>query len=334
MHLFFLCPFSKAAWFSYPWYIRTEVIASNHRSVPNFIQALLTSGHPSASLEYIFTFLWCLWKARNDQLFCRKAHKPYQVFVATQAILQGAKLGDQAQNNQTQALVQKREIPKRASPIQEQNSFMDAATSQNLQNNLQVIPTPGTTVADPWSIPGTKIFTDAAWTQQHNHDSPPSRAGLGIIIQLEGAHQCTRLLISAVSPPAISALQAEVFGLLLAANLVHHLQLQQVTFFTDCAILAKAAASRNIIEDPGHWQIRPQLATLFSRPSFRKQKIFHIPRCMNFKAHFQAKLATRIQDKPFSIRCISTQESAPCTFKDVISHFSDALCTLTSVKCC
>jgi ribonuclease HI len=192
----------------------------------------------------------------------------------------------------------------------------------------------GSTARNPWSIPGTKIFTDAAWTQ-HNQESRPSWAGLGIYIQVEGAHHCARLLISAISPPATSALQAEAFGLLLAANLVHHLQLQQVTFFTDCAILAKAATTRNIIEDPGHWQIRPQLAALFSSPSFHQQKIFHVPRGTNFKAHFQAKLATRMHDKPFYMRCLSSsQENVACTLRDVISDFSDALCTLTSVKYC
>jgi hypothetical protein len=104
-----------------------------------------------------------------------------------------------------------------------------------------------------------------------------------------------------------------------------------MSLLTDCAILAKAAATRNIIEDPGHWQIRPQLAAFFSSPSFPQQIIFHVPRCTNFKAHFQAKLATRMQDKPFSIRCLSrTQENVACTFRGVISYFSDALCTLTS----
>jgi hypothetical protein len=293
---------------------------------------MLTSGHPLATLEYVYTFLWCLWKARNDQLFCRKAHKPYQVFAATQAILQETKLEDQAQNRPLQDLVQKREEHIQASPIQDQINATESAISRNQLMNLQVLPTPGTTVADPWSIPGTKIFTDVAWMQ---HCSSPSCAGLGIFIQLEGAHHCTRLLISAISPPATSALQAETFGLLLAANLVHHLQLQNVTFFTDYAILAKAAATRNIIENPGHWQIRPQLATLFTASSFHGGKIFHVPRCMNFKAHFQAKLATRIKDKPFCIRCISsTEENTTCSYKDVILDFSDALCTITSVKCC
>jgi hypothetical protein len=60
MHLLFLCPFSKAAWFSHPWYIRSEALATTHRSIPEIIHAIFSSGHPMASIENIYTFLWCL----------------------------------------------------------------------------------------------------------------------------------------------------------------------------------------------------------------------------------------------------------------------------------
>jgi hypothetical protein len=38
----------------------------------------------------------------------------------------------------------------------------DSVTSENLDNSLQVLPTTTTTVADPWTIPGTKNFRDPA----------------------------------------------------------------------------------------------------------------------------------------------------------------------------
>jgi hypothetical protein len=50
MHLLFLCPFSKAAWFSHPWYIRSEALATTHRSIPEIIHAIFSSGHPMASI--------------------------------------------------------------------------------------------------------------------------------------------------------------------------------------------------------------------------------------------------------------------------------------------
>ena len=71
MHLFFLCPFAKAAWYSYPWFIKTEPIAQHNISVPQMIKALLSSNHPQINIASLYTFMWCLWKSRNDNRFCR-----------------------------------------------------------------------------------------------------------------------------------------------------------------------------------------------------------------------------------------------------------------------
>lgn len=60
IHLFFTCPFAKAAWFSEPWNIRSEFFVQNFDSIPAIIQALLTFNHPHASLNNIMTFLWCI----------------------------------------------------------------------------------------------------------------------------------------------------------------------------------------------------------------------------------------------------------------------------------
>jgi hypothetical protein len=57
MHMLFLCAFSKAAWFSAPWFIRTEILAENHRSVSQMIQALLSSGHPHINIFYFIYLL-------------------------------------------------------------------------------------------------------------------------------------------------------------------------------------------------------------------------------------------------------------------------------------
>jgi hypothetical protein len=76
MHILFLCPFSKAAWFSHPWYLRIEYLATLHNNLTDMIQALLSSGHPQINLTSLYTFLWCLWKARNDCLFNRQSLRP------------------------------------------------------------------------------------------------------------------------------------------------------------------------------------------------------------------------------------------------------------------
>ena len=68
MHMFFLCPFSRAAWFCFPWFIKIEMLAEHHHTIPNLIHALLASGHPHINTTTLYTFLWCLWKARNDSV--------------------------------------------------------------------------------------------------------------------------------------------------------------------------------------------------------------------------------------------------------------------------
>jgi hypothetical protein len=62
-HLFFLCPFVKAAWFSKPWFLRSEVLVQNANSFVALLLSLLSSGQSDASLTSLATFLWCLWKA-------------------------------------------------------------------------------------------------------------------------------------------------------------------------------------------------------------------------------------------------------------------------------
>jgi hypothetical protein len=44
MHILFLCPFSKAVWFSHPSHLRTEYLATLHNNLADMIQALLSIG--------------------------------------------------------------------------------------------------------------------------------------------------------------------------------------------------------------------------------------------------------------------------------------------------
>jgi hypothetical protein len=80
----------------------------------------------------------------------------------------------------------------------------------------------------------------------------------------------------------VSALHAEAFPLQLAVAVDLILQIQQPSYFTDCATQAKAVTANNIFYAPGHWQIRPQLDFLCFRffqanklPSGSKKFEFH-----------------------------------------------------------
>jgi hypothetical protein len=95
-----------------PWYIRTEVIAENNHSIPQMLNILLNSAHPEININSLYTFLWFLWKARNDTLFGRKFCKPLQVYPAANAIMQGSRLEDvmavQDQHSVTAVVQQKK----------------------------------------------------------------------------------------------------------------------------------------------------------------------------------------------------------------------------------
>jgi hypothetical protein len=86
-HLFFLCPFAKAAWFLSPWFLRPEVFTQNVDSFSSVLLSLLSLDHPEANLNSIATFLWCLWKARNDELFGRKKTKRKQIAMHAKALM-------------------------------------------------------------------------------------------------------------------------------------------------------------------------------------------------------------------------------------------------------
>lgn len=299
MHMLFLCPFSKAAWFSSPWFIRTEVFAATHPSVPELIQALLSSAHPHSNITTLYTFLWCLWKARNDVQFGGKFCKSSQVFPVANAIIHASKLEDLVTS-------------------QEQSLTFSASQLQVPQQ-------------DPSLLAGNVIFCDAAWKNEGSNKS--SSAGIGIIIQTRGNQHYNELHISALSPPVSSPLQAEAFGLLLATMLAERLHIQEPRFYTDCSVLASEAATTSIFEDSGHWVIRPILASIRASSAFCASRIAHTNRCFNVKAHHQAKLACKIQTRSLAVRCLSS-DTGFFPGRDVLSMSSVKPFTLLSVKCC
>ena len=155
MHILFLCPFSRAAWFHFPWYIRTENLATHHQSITSMITFLLASGHPTMNIPNLYTFLWCLWKARNENLFAKKGGKPTHVFAVANAILQAWKL----------------EVAEPDIEERQQNNVNKSLSA------AQLPPTP-----NPDLEAGNILLYDAAWKEQQGGDPHP--AGLGVIIHL------------------------------------------------------------------------------------------------------------------------------------------------------
>jgi hypothetical protein len=67
--------------------------------------------------------------------------------------------------------------------------------------------------------------------------------------------------------------------------------------------LAAAASAGDIMELPDHWEIRPLLASITSNEVFNAHNIFHIKRGLNFRAHYQAKLGRRLQNRLCTLKC-------------------------------
>jgi hypothetical protein len=213
-HLFFLGPFAKAAWFLEPWFLRSEIFMHNANSFALVLLSLLSSGHPEANLETIATFLWCLWKSRNDKLFGRKDTTPQQVARNARALLQDLEV----------------------SPL----TPIDNSSSQD--RGSRVSPKPGETVASFVDFAGAKIFFDATWKLLPGQRA--ARPGIGIYLIIPGSQgDVADVLISAISSPVASAIQVEAQALMLAGHIASSLMLTSPVFFSDNLNLARTVAA-------------------------------------------------------------------------------------------
>lgn len=204
----------------------------------NTIWALVKSDHPHATLSNIFTFMWCLWKSRNDKLFQRKDTSPLQVFSAAQAIKKSLSLEMQAK---------------------EQGKSGFEISDQCKQDKGEIIQ--GTTVDRAKLSTPIKIFVDAAWKEQEQSTSTGTRkAGIGIFMQTQEEERKTQIRIYALYLEAQSTLHAEALAIKLASIILSRLKIQEAAILTDNLTLAKAAAARAPATQPGHWLIRGVLA--------------------------------------------------------------------------
>jgi hypothetical protein len=186
IHLFFTCHFVKAAWFSSPWYIRTEMIIQNTRSLPQILLNILSMPHPHASLENILTFMWCIWKSRNDCLFGRKKVEPYQI------------------NINAQALLNKIELPK---PTDVTLQVMPQTIQLTKQQGLLE---QGETLTADLQVPGARIYSDAAWKSKKALGTTGIEAtGIGVFMQFN-LNECSyNVMVQASTSLTSSVLQAE-----------------------------------------------------------------------------------------------------------------------------
>lgn len=313
MHLFFTCPFAKAAWFSEPWYIRTEQLALNHTTIPAIIISLLNSNHPQASLINVMTYLWCIWKARNDVLFSRKTNTPLQVYQVMQAILKNQELALDTRNIDPQIL------PKQSSRNQRLHKQTNEDTGiQHITRN------------------GCRVFTDAAWTPAPDNTTVgATTTGIGIFVQLEEQQHQGNISIAATGVHVTSPLQAEALALLAAAQIATKVVTTgEITFFTDNQVLAKAADSRDLQNKPGHWEIRNYLAA-FIITGHSQVQVIHIPRNFNSRAHRCATQVYHLNSNTRSkLSCCNPEHLGDhCPTLAKLGNIMIQQCKITNVTC-
>jgi hypothetical protein len=174
IHLFFLCPFSRAAWFTHPWHLKSDVLVANQDSMHSIISSMLSMNHPYVSLQNVFTFLWCMWKARNDCLFQRKSSLPHQVHFMEKAIR------DCYEEAVSNATMHQAALPDR-SPI-----------------GSGVIPLQGATISSDLLVAGNRIYSDASWKNTKNPGSSYlQNTGLGVVLHLENGSASNYIMVQA-----------------------------------------------------------------------------------------------------------------------------------------
>jgi hypothetical protein len=260
-HLFFLCPFAKAAWFLNPWFLRSKILTQN---VNSFATVLHSLNHPEENMNFIATFLWCLWKTRNNDLFGRKKTKPHQVAMHAKALLQDLEVTPLLPNTVN-------------APTGHQHRQVGAEKS-------------GETISADFNFVGPKLYVDAAWKPRPKQTT--MTAGLGIYNALTDQDPRTDIF-SAASSPAISlSLQAVAQALrILAANFASSLNMANPGFFTDCSNLEKAAAAPGATDQAMLWEIRRQAIEFQNVTLSLQLRIFHISREINGVAHQCARQA-------------------------------------------
>jgi hypothetical protein len=144
--------------------------------------------HPHATIQNIFTFLWCIWKARNDDVFCRNPSMPHQIHQAAQALTNAESLQLSSQPAGTQL---ERNRERQSSSLLAQDS--------TLKSDLL--------------ITGTKVFSDASWqTKKIPGQQGQPATGVGVYIQTNGEFAPGKIVIQASTASSASPLLAEAAG--------------------------------------------------------------------------------------------------------------------------
>jgi hypothetical protein len=247
---------------------------------------LLNMNHPHGTLQNVLTFMWCIWKSRNDCLFDRKKGEPYQINLNAQAIHNNLETVDtfeavlQVQPN-LHGQQKTTATPAQRTTLQ---TLQGQDTCQHA-HALVAVPEQGITLRSDLLVTGAKMFADASWKCNKVPNFPGFETGIGVFLQYKAGNQEFCVMVQASTSVTTSVLQAEAKALLLAARLADLLRIHRPTFPTDNLSLAKIATSKTINHALLHWDSRHILADFFNTTSRLHAQVFHIRRDLNGVAH-------------------------------------------------
>ena len=260
-------------------------------------------------LNFYFTFMWCLWKSRNDCLFCRKNGLPHQVNMAATALLSNLETHDLSH-------------PKVPSSTREQAI------------QASVLPPQGSPTKSDFYVTGPKLHFDTTWKPNKISTLRHSKAGLGVYCHFQENALDIDIFIQASDLSAPSPLYAEAHALVLAAKLAMSLQLTSPTFFTDCLGHACGAVVSSTTDDSVLWEIRKQVADFSNFAHQLKANVFHIYREINGVAHNCAQQARRSSGSAPIFSCSnSAHRLSSCPTLASVSNFQMSGIVLHSVYC-
>jgi hypothetical protein len=171
--------------------------------------------------------------------------------------------------------------------------------------------------------PGIICYVDASTSPDLHHPSP-RRAGLGIFIVNLQVQPANTFYVRASLGETHTVLSAEAAAMALAADLLHKMNFQHVTFLSDCVQLVAFLKSQDH-SNPPDWRMKIHTQMFDTATLNHMPQVIKIDRNLNSAAHTLATLA-------FSSPDVQHQNYVPSCSYEHLDHQCPLLDALTSVS--